>query len=220
MRVYLMKANQTLEKIDEVADILTTLKLLGIDSESFNSMLDDLPIYLWVHDENHTIVYGNNSFKENFGALHKQTCHQCLMGEEKVCSCCPSRITSEEKKPERCKLCKRGKSGYDLNVFHTPITNKEGRKFVLKSSLHIKDLGVLAENHFSQTQDTKNRKTFLVMCASCKKVRDQHDNWVAVDNHIIELFDVRISHGICPECIKVLYPMLNVKDLQENAISK
>ena len=215
-----MKQNKTREKNDEVADILTTLKLLGIESESFNKTLDNLPMYLWVHDEKHRIIYGNSSFKKNFATLHKQKCYQCLMGEENVCGCCPSRKTLGDEQTEQCKLCKRGNSGYDLNVFHTPITNKEGRKFVLTSSLHIKNLASLVGNHFSETQGMDSSREFLLICASCKKVRGQYGNWVAVDNHIVDLFDVRVSHVMCPECEKKLNPRLNMQDPKENVTTK
>ena len=113
---------------ETVTDILTTLKILGIDldTESFSSMLDELPVFLWVHDENNTIVYGNREFRENFGTCVKQKCHQCLMGKSEPCQCCLSRKAGRGEKTERCKLCKRRNNGYDINIFHTPITNKEG----------------------------------------------------------------------------------------------
>lgn len=147
-----MKPNQTEEKFDEVADILTTLILLEIDSESFNSILDELPVYLWMHDENHNIVYGNQGFKAKFGGCQKKTCYQSLMGEKEVCSCCLSQKTLENVKPERCNLCKRGTSGYDINMFHTPITYKDGQKLILKSSHHLKDLSVLVEKMLPATE--------------------------------------------------------------------
>ena len=213
LRLYLMKQIQSRKKIDDVADILTTLKLLGIESELFNKTLEELPVNLWVHDENYMIVYGNNSFKENYGDFQKQSCHQCLMGEKNICRCCPVMTLLEDEKNKQCKLCRRGNSGYDLNLSHTLITHPNGKKFVLKSGLFIKDFGILAENHFFKKQNRDWENIIIIMCASCKRVRDKDNNWIAVDNHIIDCFNVRISHSLCCECAGILYPTLDIRGL-------
>lgn len=144
LRSYPMQHSPPRKQLDDIVDILSIQRILGMKIESFNSILDELPVYLWMHDENHTVVYGNDAFKETFGTYQKQTCYQCLMGKSDVCSCCRSQKTLPNKIPAQCKICKRGNSGYDINIFHMPITNKDGQQFILKSSLHINDLMLLA----------------------------------------------------------------------------
>lgn len=207
--------------LDTVDNILTTLRVLGIDmeTESFSSMLDELPVFLWVHDESNTIVYGNREFRENFGTCVKQKCHQCLMGKENACNCCLSREALHNDKTERCKLCKRRNSGYDINIFHTPITNRNSRKYILKSSFHINDLAILAENLYQGKPGTGHGENFLTMCSSCGLVRDKNNDWVVIDTNIIDYFNVRISHGICPGCADRLYPELNRKNKQQTISS-
>ena len=156
-----MNHNQIHGKFGAVADIQTTLKLLGIESESFNGLLGELPVNLWVHDDNYKIVYGNSGFRENFGAFRNTTCHQCLMDRESVCSCCLSRQTFKSKNTERCKLCRRNNFGYDFNLFHTPISSWAGRRFVLKTSIYAKDVAVLAEEYFSGTEARGSKKNFI-----------------------------------------------------------
>jgi PAS domain S-box-containing protein len=46
----------------------------------------------------------------------------------------------------------------------------------------------------------------LPMCSSCKKIRDEAGKWTALDLYIREHTKADFSHGICPECAKVLYP--------------
>lgn len=46
----------------------------------------------------------------------------------------------------------------------------------------------------------------LPVCSNCKSVRDDKGYWQAVDRYISAHTDTKISHGICPECIKKLYP--------------
>ena len=115
-------------------------ELLGVDVHSLNRLTDDLPICLWIHDEYHSILYGNKHFLENYGCCVKKTCYQYLMGERKPCSCCLTRRSLVEKRVQSCKFCKRNELGYELNSFHTPVTNKNGDRFILTSSFHVNDV--------------------------------------------------------------------------------
>ncbi len=46
----------------------------------------------------------------------------------------------------------------------------------------------------------------LPICAGCKKIRDDHGYWKQVEIYIQERAPVQFSHGICPSCMKELYP--------------
>ena len=46
----------------------------------------------------------------------------------------------------------------------------------------------------------------LPVCASCKKVRDDDGYWNQIDTYIRDHAGVEISHSICPDCMKRLYP--------------
>jgi len=46
----------------------------------------------------------------------------------------------------------------------------------------------------------------LPICASCKKVRDDKGYWRQIEAYIREHAEVEFSHGLCPECMKRLYP--------------
>ncbi len=46
----------------------------------------------------------------------------------------------------------------------------------------------------------------LSICSSCKKIRDENDNWHQLEIYISDHSEAEFSHGICPECIKELYP--------------
>ena len=140
-----MKEKQIREKFKAAIRILTTFRQPEKESDSLNNVLDDLPVYLWMHDENHRIVYENSGVTKEIGTCRKQRCYQCLMGATGVCPCCKSKKVLKNKVMEQCTFCKRRYSGYDISIFHIPIINKEGQQFILTSSLHIKDPGVLSE---------------------------------------------------------------------------
>ena len=46
----------------------------------------------------------------------------------------------------------------------------------------------------------------LPVCASCRRVRNDRGYWDNLEAYIERNSDARISHGICPECMRMLYP--------------
>lgn len=52
----------------------------------------------------------------------------------------------------------------------------------------------------------KTLRGLLPVCASCKKIRDDDGYWQAVDAYIVKYNLGGVSHGICPDCLRKLYP--------------
>ena len=46
----------------------------------------------------------------------------------------------------------------------------------------------------------------LPICASCKKIRDDHGYWNQIESYLIEHSEAQFTHGLCPECMLKLYP--------------
>ena len=46
----------------------------------------------------------------------------------------------------------------------------------------------------------------LPICASCKRIRDDNQSWKPLEHYIHEHSQASFSHGICPDCMKKLYP--------------
>ncbi len=46
----------------------------------------------------------------------------------------------------------------------------------------------------------------LPICASCKKIRDDRGYWTQLEGYIQAHSDAKFTHGICPDCMKELYP--------------
>lgn len=51
-------------------------------------------------------------------------------------------------------------------------------------------------------------KGLLPICASCKKIRDEQGEWQEVEVYVKAHSGAEFSHGICPACVKALYPDL------------
>jgi len=52
----------------------------------------------------------------------------------------------------------------------------------------------------------KRLSGMLPICASCKKIRDDQGYWTQIEAYIRDHSEAEFSHGICPECMKKLYP--------------
>jgi CRP/FNR family cyclic AMP-dependent transcriptional regulator len=50
--------------------------------------------------------------------------------------------------------------------------------------------------------------SILPICASCKKIREDNDVWIAIEEYIAEHSEAEFSHGVCPGCAIQLYPEL------------
>jgi hypothetical protein len=49
-------------------------------------------------------------------------------------------------------------------------------------------------------------RSFLPICACCKKIRNDEHYWEDMENYFSTHNDIQFSHGICPECARKLYP--------------
>lgn len=49
-------------------------------------------------------------------------------------------------------------------------------------------------------------RSLLPMCSHCKKVRDDEGLWSRLEAYVSTHTDTKFSHGLCPDCIRELYP--------------
>ena len=54
--------------------------------------------------------------------------------------------------------------------------------------------------------EVKRLSGLLPICVNCKKIRNDEGYWEQVESYICKHSEAEFSHGICPECAKVLYP--------------
>ncbi|MGR3319468.1 MAG: response regulator [Candidatus Anammoxibacter sp.] len=66
----------------------------------------------------------------------------------------------------------------------------------------------------SALSEIKTLKGLLPICASCKKIRLEdkdpkaQDSWINMETYISDRSEADFTHGICPDCIKKLYPSI------------
>jgi hypothetical protein len=46
----------------------------------------------------------------------------------------------------------------------------------------------------------------LPICSNCKQIRDNTGSWNQIESYISQHSEAQLTHSICPECVKKLYP--------------
>jgi PAS domain S-box-containing protein len=54
--------------------------------------------------------------------------------------------------------------------------------------------------------DIKTLSGLVPICANCKKIRDDKGYWTQLEGYIQAHSHAQFSHGVCPDCMKKLYP--------------
>jgi PAS domain S-box-containing protein len=54
--------------------------------------------------------------------------------------------------------------------------------------------------------EIRQLRGMLPICSSCKRIRDDEGYWRQIEVYIQEHSATIFSHGLCPECLKRLYP--------------
>ncbi|MGQ0812793.1 MAG: response regulator [Nitrospiraceae bacterium] len=55
-------------------------------------------------------------------------------------------------------------------------------------------------------REIKVLRGLIPICASCKKIRNDHGFWQQLEEYLQEHSQAEFSHGLCAPCIKKLYP--------------
>ncbi|MDH3393231.1 MAG: DUF3365 domain-containing protein [Desulfobulbaceae bacterium] len=102
-----------------------------------------------------------------------------------------------------------GKRGLREQMHHRDQAEQETR-------IYRDNLEVLVEERTQELKESlekvKKLKGMLPICASCKKIRDDKGYWNQIEAYIGEHSGATFSHGICPDCAKILYPECHQSD--------
>lgn len=89
---------------------------------------------------------------------------------------------------------------------------------IARRCIEVKRLKAERERLIARLQEAndtiKYLKSFLVICSSCKRVRDTDGKWYELDSYIRSHTGTQFSHSVCPECVRELYPDLSDKILK------
>ena len=88
------------------------------------------------------------------------------------------------------------------------LLNQMSRQTTEISNL-LRELKRKNEDLLRARTEIQNLKELLPVCANCKKVRNEDGEWQPLEKYLHDSSGTSVSHGICPDCRKKLYPNLN-----------
>jgi len=211
------KAEEALRRSKEFSEVV------------FNSMNDAISVI----DAHHfKIIDVNRIFLDNLGAKKEEvigkTCHEITHHRSEPCippdDICPLLEVLKTGKPsvaEHVHYRKDGEKTY-IEISASPVKDEKGRVFqVIHVARDITDRKKAEEEREKLIQElqkalaeVKTLSGLIPICASCKKIRDDKGYWNQIESYIRDHSEAEFSHGICPECMKKLYPDLMEDDLK------
>lgn len=104
----------------------------------------------------------------------------------------------------------------DVEVFSGPIVFQ--KKSLLFSIIHDITDRIRAEqerekliNELQEAlKEIKTLRGIIPICSNCKNIRNDEGAWDRLEKYISEKSNAEFSHGICPDCVKKLYPDLEI----------
>jgi CheY-like chemotaxis protein len=64
-------------------------------------------------------------------------------------------------------------------------------------------------------EEIKTLRGIVPVCAGCKNIRLTDGTWQALEEYIRQNTEAEMSHGLCPDCIRKLYPAFAEKILDK-----
>jgi len=109
------------------------------------------------------------------------------------------------------------KDGCTYNVSHSPIFHENGsisKMTIFRDITQSKLLEVEREKLIKELKNAldqvKQLSGLLPICASCKRIKDDKGDWHQIESYIRDHSEAEFTHGICQECVKKLYPGLDL----------
>ena len=113
----------------------------------------------------------------------------------------------------------------DVEVFSGPI-QFEGRSLFCSIILDVterKTAEAEREKLILDLQKASNEisalRGILPICSHCKNIRNDKGSWDRIELYIHQHSDLELSHGICPDCVKKLYPEFSDSILEESKVA-
>jgi len=75
-------------------------------------------------------------------------------------------------------------------------------KELIEAHLELLQTNCLLQDALIQV---KTLQGMLPICAHCKKIRDDQDNWQPMESYISQRSGAKFSHGVCPDCLREHY---------------
>jgi hypothetical protein len=102
---------------------------------------------------------------------------------------------------------------YELNRLRRRIARFEGLRDEWRRvrKQHVRTVQELQ----AEITGVKILKGLLPICSACKNIRDDRGYWNQLEVYIRDHSEAEFTHGLCPDCMRKLYPVDILKRMQQ-----
>jgi PAS domain S-box-containing protein len=183
-------------------------------------IVDTIPNPIFVKDKGGRYVFCNTAF-ETYTGLKKEE----IVGKTDY-DVSPKRIADPYHEMDNILLESGGAQDFEI-YFQNPDGNNQAMLFNKACCTHADGtvvglVGVITDvtdrkaveeekkelirKLSNALAEIKTLSGLLPICSYCKKVRDDQGYWSRIEKYVQENSEATFSHGICPDCMKGLYP--------------
>ncbi len=186
-------------------------------TEQWRNTFDSITDFVSVHDKEYKLVRVNKALARFLNIepqkLLGRYCYEVFHGLKQPWENCPHQKAMHHNKTVT-EIVDDSSIGVPLQVCCSPFFQEDGE---MVGTVHIaRDISrQLAEEREREKlitelndvlADVKKLSGLLPICASCKRIRDDKGYWTQVESYIKRHSEADFTHGVCPECMKKLYP--------------
>jgi PAS domain S-box-containing protein len=97
-------------------------------------------------------------------------------------------------------------------IIAVPVFDDQGKiLFIVEELNDVTELVKSKEVIDHLRDEIKTLRDIIPICSSCRKIRDDKGYWQNVENYFRSRSEIEFTHGICPDCMRKLYPEYNKK---------
>ena len=202
------------------AELKETEETLRTSEEKFKDLYDHAPLGYHEYDAEGRITNVNRTDLEMLGYTREEMIGQPIWKfnahEESAHQGVSAKLAGKMPPGRELELTYRRKDGTTLPVLIEDrfVKNENGRITCVRVTIQDisgrKKIEEERERLIRELQkalaELKRLSGLLPICASCKKIRDDKGYWNQIEAYIRDHSEVEFTHGMCPECMKKLYP--------------
>lgn len=186
------------------------------DANKYRQLIDNCPEWLWEVDVLGVMAFSNGKVRNVLGYRpeevvgHRLTEYMLEDDAQRMREILASPISPDDGRRFEAVFWRKdgGETQLELNLI--PAFDTSGRMTGYEGVAQ----NITARKHAEEERERLVRKLqaavleskmlhgLLPICASCKKIRDDHGDWNVLELYLRSHADVTFTHSLCPECLK------------------